>query len=129
VPPIPGLKESRPLDNVAAMRLSAVPKRVVVIGAGVIGMEFASFFAEVGSQVTVVELLPNALVQVDPELTRVALRVLERKGVRVVTNAKISEVSADGKKRAVKGRSTARHKPSRPTRSSSRPGGDRCWMR
>jgi dihydrolipoamide dehydrogenase len=92
MPPIPGLKDAKPLDR--------VPKRVAIIGAGVIGMEFASFFAEVGAQVTVLELLPNAMVQMDAELTRLALRVLERKGVKVVTGAKITEVVPGGGKKA-----------------------------
>jgi dihydrolipoamide dehydrogenase len=99
MPPIPGLKDAKPLDNVTAMQLQRVPKRVVIIGAGVIGMEFASFFGEVGAQVTVLELLPNAMVQIDPELTRAAVRVLEKKGVKLVTAAKITEVVAGGGKK------------------------------
>lgn len=100
MPPIPGLKEAKPLDNVKAMQLDRVPRRVVVVGAGVIGMEFASFLAEVGAQVTVLEMLPSALVQVDPELSRIALRALERKGVKVITSAKITEVVPGAAKRA-----------------------------
>ena len=100
MPPIPGLKDAKPLDNIRAMQLDRVPKRVVVIGAGVIGMEFASFFAEVGAQVTVLELLPNALVQVDPELSRIALRALDKKGVKVITGAKITEVVPGAAKKA-----------------------------
>jgi dihydrolipoamide dehydrogenase len=75
------------------MALDRVPKRVVVIGAGVIGMEFTSFFAEVGAQVTVLEMLPSAIANVDPELTRVLLRALEKKGVKVLTNATVTEVA------------------------------------
>lgn len=98
-PPIAGLKEAKPLDHVTAMELDRVPKRVVVIGAGVIGMEFTSFFAEVGAQVTVVELLPNAIATVDQELVRVLLRTLEKKGAKVLTNAKVTEVvPGSGKK-------------------------------
>jgi dihydrolipoamide dehydrogenase len=93
IPGIAGLKDSKPLDNVTAMALDRVPKRLIVIGAGVIGMEFTSFFAEVGSQVTVLELLPSAITNVDPELTRVLLRALEKKGVKVINGAKITEVT------------------------------------
>lgn len=100
MPPIPGLKDVRPLDNVTAMQLDRVPRRVVVIGAGVIGMEFASFFAEAGSQVTVLELLPQALVNQDPELVRVLTRALERKGAKVITGAKVSEVVPGSGKKA-----------------------------
>ncbi len=93
VPPIPGLREAHPLDNMSAMALERVPKRLVVIGAGVIGLEFASFFAEVGAQVTILELLPSALTNVDPELVRVLTRALEKKGAKLVLNAKIAEVT------------------------------------
>jgi dihydrolipoamide dehydrogenase len=100
MPPIAGLKDARVLDNVTAMQLDHVPKRLVVIGAGVIGMEFASFFAEVGAQVTVLELLPQPMVQMEAEMTRVAVRALEKKGVKVITNAKITEVTPGGGKKA-----------------------------
>ncbi len=99
MPPLPGLKDAKPLDHVSAMALDRVPQRLVVVGAGVIGMEFASFFAEVGSRVTVLELLPSALTNVDSELVRVLLRSLEKKGAKVITNAKITEVVAGGPKK------------------------------
>jgi dihydrolipoamide dehydrogenase len=96
VPPIKGLAEARPLDNVGALALAKVPERLVVIGAGVIGMELGTFFAEVGSQVTVLEMLPQPLAFADPELVRVLLRALEPKGLKVITNAKVTEVRRDG---------------------------------
>ena len=93
VPPIKGLAEARPLDNVGALALADVPKRLVIIGAGVIGMELGTFFAEVGSQVTVLEMLPQPLAFAEPELVRVLLRALEPIGVKVLTNAKVTEVA------------------------------------
>ena len=93
VPPINGLAEARPLDNVGALALREVPKRLVIIGAGVIGMELGTFFAEVGSQVTILEMLPQALAFAEPELVRLLLRALEPRGLRVITNAKVTEVA------------------------------------
>ena len=93
VPPIKGLAEARPLDNVGALSLASVPKRLVIIGAGVIGMELGTFFAEVGSQVTVLEMLPQPLAFAEPELVRLLLRSLEPIGVTVITNAKVTEVA------------------------------------
>ncbi len=103
-PPIPGLAEAKPLDNAGALALDHVPKRIVIIGAGFIGMEFASFFAEAGSQVTVLEMLPQALPTEDQELVRLLLRALEKKGAKVLTGAKVSEVvpGAKGKPHDVK---------------------------
>jgi dihydrolipoamide dehydrogenase len=96
IPPIRGLAESRPLDNVSALALREVPKRLIIIGAGVIGMELGTFFAEVGSQVTVLEMLPQALAFAEPEAVRILLRALEPKGVKVITNTKVTEVSRTG---------------------------------
>ncbi|HLQ04783.1 MAG TPA: dihydrolipoyl dehydrogenase [Verrucomicrobiae bacterium] len=96
MPPIKGLAEARPLDNVSALALREVPQRLIIIGAGVIGMELGTFFAEVGSQVTVLEMLPQALAFAEPEAVRILLRALEPKGVKVITNAKVTEVSRAG---------------------------------
>ena len=96
VPPIKGLADAKPLDNVTALALSEVPKRLIVIGGGVIGMELGTFFAEVGSAVTVLEMLPQPLAYADPELVRGLVKALEPRGVRVVTGAKVTEVTRDG---------------------------------
>jgi dihydrolipoamide dehydrogenase len=96
MPPIKGLAEARPLDNVGALALREVPKRLVVIGAGVVGMELGTFFAEVGSQVTVLEMLPQALAFAEPELVRILLRSLEPKGLKVIPNARVTEVARAG---------------------------------
>ncbi len=92
IPPIAGLAEAKPLDNVGALALTKIPKRLVVIGGGVIGMELGTFFAEVGSTVTVLELLPQPLAYADPELVRILVRSLKPKGLEVITNAKVTEV-------------------------------------
>jgi dihydrolipoamide dehydrogenase len=92
VPPIRGLAEAEPLDNVTALALTEVPRRLVVIGGGVVGMELGTFFAEVGSEVTVLEMLPQPIAFADAELVRVLVRALEPRGLRVRTNAKVTEV-------------------------------------
>jgi dihydrolipoamide dehydrogenase len=96
VPPIKGLADAKPLDNVSALALATIPKRLVVIGGGVIGMELGTFFAEIGTQVTVLEMLAQPLAFAEPELVRTLLRALEPKGVKVLANAKVTEVSRGG---------------------------------
>lgn len=96
MPPITGLAEAKPLDNVGALALTTLPKRLVIIGGGVIGMELGTFFAEIGSSVTVLEMLPQPLAFADPELVRILLRALEPKGLRVLPNAKVTEVRRSG---------------------------------
>ncbi|MBM4421504.1 MAG: dihydrolipoyl dehydrogenase [Chloroflexi bacterium] len=96
VPPIAGLAEARPLDSTGALALAKAPARLVVIGAGAIGMELGTFFAEIGTQVTVLEMLPQALAFGDGDLVRIVLRELGRKGVMVHTGARVSAVRRSG---------------------------------
>src|SRR6185436_9819012 len=93
MPPIKCLAEAKPLDNVTALALTTIPKRLVVIGGGVIGMELGTFFAEIGTQVTVLEMLAQPLAFAEPDLVRTLLRALEPKGLKVLSNAKVTEVN------------------------------------
>ena len=93
LPPIHGLAEAKPLDNVAALDLREIPKRLVVIGGGVVGMELGAFYSEIGSDVTVLEMMPMPLGASDPDLVRLLVKALEAHGrFRVVTNAKVTAV-------------------------------------
>jgi dihydrolipoamide dehydrogenase len=91
LPPIKGLAEAKPLDNVGALELREIPKRLVVIGGGVVGMELGAFYSEVGSDVAVLEMLPMPLAGSDPELVRLLVKALESHGrFRVIANAKVT---------------------------------------
>lgn len=69
MPPIPGVEDNpRVLDSTGMLSVPEVPKRLAVIGGGVIGLEFASLFAMLGSEVTVVEMLPEIVPFMDDEL-------------------------------------------------------------
>lgn len=69
MPPIPGTENNDHLvDSTGLLALEQLPKRLVVIGGGVIGIEFASLFSTLGSEVTVVEMLPEIVPNMDPEL-------------------------------------------------------------
>jgi len=96
VPPIKGLAEAKPLDNVGALALTEIPKRLIVIGGGAVGLELGTFFAEIGSEVTVLEMLAQPIAYADPELVRLLLRGLEQRGVKVRVNAKVTEVRRTG---------------------------------
>jgi dihydrolipoyl dehydrogenase len=93
LPPIKGLAEAKPLDNVSALALTEIPRRLVVIGAGAVGLELGTFFAEIGSEVTVLEMLPQPIAFADAEAVRLLLRTLEPRGVKVRTNARVTEVA------------------------------------
>ena len=84
VPPIPGLREglgNTVLTNREILELPELPERLVVIGGGVIGMEFASFFNSMGTQVTVVEMLPKILGPMDAEISAMLQAQYAKKGV------------------------------------------------
>ena len=98
VPPIPGLKEAGDviLTNREILALKEQPQNLVVIGGGVIGMEFASFYNSLGSKVTVIEMLPEILGNNDFEISAMSREVFVKKGIEFHLNAKVVQV--DGHK-------------------------------
>ena len=98
VPPIPGLKEAGEviLTNREILEMESLPESLVVIGGGVIGMEFASFFNSLGTSVTIVEMLPEILGGLDFEISAMLREIYTKKGIAFNLNAKVVEV--DGNK-------------------------------
>jgi pyruvate/2-oxoglutarate dehydrogenase complex dihydrolipoamide dehydrogenase (E3) component/uncharacterized membrane protein YdjX (TVP38/TMEM64 family) len=100
VPPIPGLKEAGVLTSDTVWGLSALPKRLVVLGGGPIGSELAQSFARLGSAVTQVEMAPRILGREDPEVSELVAASLRADGVNVLTGHQAVRVEvADGEKR------------------------------
>ncbi len=83
------------ISSAEALALTSRPDRLVVVGAGYIGLELGTAFAKLGTQVTVVEALPRILPQWDAELTRPVARTLGALGVEVMTGAKAKRLSSD----------------------------------
>jgi len=81
VPPIPGIRSERVLDSNTVFALTHVPERIAIIGGGYIGLEFACFFREAGSQVSVYEMLPQIAAGCDHQISGLLLQVLKRKGI------------------------------------------------
>ena len=88
--PLPGAELT--IDSDRILELRDVPRRLAVIGGGVVGMEFAAMFAALGSEVTVLEMLPQVLAMVDADLVAVYTKHLAGLGAVVHTNSKVSEV-------------------------------------
>ncbi len=88
------------VDNVGALDFTAVPKRLGVIGAGVIGLELGSVWKRLGAEVTVLEALPDFLALADAEVAKVALKEFRKQGLDIKLGAKVSnaEVKNAGKK-------------------------------
>jgi dihydrolipoamide dehydrogenase len=86
----------RIINSDQAIALDAVPARLLVIGAGVIGLELGSVWRRLGSQVTVVEFLDRILPGMDSEVARQSQRILERQGIKFRLSSKVTGVDASG---------------------------------
>ncbi len=75
-----------------AMVPQELPKKLLVMGSGAIGIEFASFYNSMGCDVTVVELMPNIMPVEDPEISGIARKSLEKQGLKIITEAKVTKV-------------------------------------
>ena len=91
------------VDNVGALDFTEVPKRLAVIGAGVIGLELGSVWKRLGAEVTILEALPDFLAAADAEVAKLAAREFKKQGLDIKLGAKVSatEVKGKGKKKEV----------------------------
>jgi dihydrolipoamide dehydrogenase len=92
VTPLPGLEidEQKIVSSTGALSLAEVPKRLVVIGGGVIGLEMGSVWGRLGSQVTVVEFLDRVLPTMDGEVSKTMQRILSKQGMSFKLGAKVT---------------------------------------
>ncbi len=86
------------VDNAGALDFTSVPKRMAIIGAGVIGLELGSVWKRLGSEVTIIEALPDFLGAADPDVAKVAQREFKKQGLDIRLGAKLAkaEVKKDG---------------------------------
>ncbi|HVP31918.1 MAG TPA: dihydrolipoyl dehydrogenase [Myxococcota bacterium] len=92
---LPGLPEDpRIVDSTGALALPDLPRRLLVIGGGVIGLELAAVYAALGSEITVVEAERQLLTGVDPDLVRPLQRRIEKRYAAVLTATRVAEVEA-----------------------------------
>src|SRR5207249_5963233 len=80
-PPIPGLDSPRCVDSTGLLAQEQVPARLVVLGGGIIGCEFASIFQRFGSEVTIVEMLPTLIPQEDEDAAKELGKQFRRRGI------------------------------------------------
>ena len=90
--PVPGIDLPGVYDSTAMLALETIPARVVIVGGGVIGMEFASLYADLGSRVTVIEALDRLLANMDRELGQSLKMSLKKRGVDIHTAASLREI-------------------------------------
>ncbi len=92
VPPIPGVELDGVVTNEGALALTTLPRRVLIIGGGVIGVEFAQIFSDLRVQVTVVEKMERLVPEEDADVTAVLQRSLARHDVDIVTGSSVSAI-------------------------------------
>lgn len=97
VPPFPGLKEAGDVivTNREILSLKEQPREIVVIGGGVIGMEFAAFFSTLGSKVTVVEMLPKILGPLDDEISSTLQKIYAKRGIEFCLRCKVTGIEGN----------------------------------
>lgn len=93
IPPIPGLNTVSYLTNREILALNELPASLLIIGGGVIAVEFAQMFARFGSQVTILEAAPRILTTEEPEISERLTQYLEEEGIRIHVNVQIQRVS------------------------------------
>lgn len=96
---LPGLPfdEKQVLSNDGALNISAVPKKLGVIGAGVIGLEMGSVWRRLGAEVTVLEAMPEFLAAVDQQVAKEAFKIFTKQGLAIQTGIKLGEIKASAK--------------------------------
>lgn len=96
---VPGFipQSPRVITSTELLSIPKVPKSLLVLGGGVIGCEFACLFAEMGTEVTVVEMLPSILPPIDREIGKTLTKCMEAKGIKVMTGAPLGNIKATSK--------------------------------
>ena len=100
--PIPGLAEAGYLTNETVFSLTELPKRLAIIGAGPIGCEMAQAFSRFGSQVTLLEVMPQILIREDKDAAALIQAALIRDGVSLVLGCQITGVERDGQDKVLR---------------------------
>lgn len=97
IPPIPGVDSPGVITSDKALELESIPEKIVIIGAGIIGLEFANIYSALGSRVTVVEMLPELLPMIDRDIAEIMLKALRNKNIELHLNSKVERIEAGPK--------------------------------
>ena len=92
--PVPGADRQEVIDSDAVLALKSLPDSAVIIGGGVIGVEFATLLSSLGRKVIIIEMLPRILNGMDEEICGAMTKVLTRRGVEIHTGARLLEIAA-----------------------------------
>src|SRR2546421_83969 len=95
-PPIPGLDSPRCVDSTGLLAQAELPRRLVILGGGIIGCEFASIFRRFGAEVTVIEMLDSLIPQEDADASKELAKQFGRRGIGLQLGKQCTQVDDDG---------------------------------
>lgn len=90
--PVPGTQLAGVVDSTGLLEMKQRPERIMIIGGGVIGIEFASFFSAIGTGVTVLEMMPSILANLDPEVSEAVASRLKKDKVKILTGVRVTGI-------------------------------------
>jgi dihydrolipoamide dehydrogenase len=96
MPPFPGVDGGNVINSDTCWHLPKLPESIICVGGGVIGVELACMFNGLGTQVTIVEMLPTILAPVDEEVRNLLVRSLGKRGITIATNARVESITDEG---------------------------------
>ncbi|HEY6076213.1 MAG TPA: NAD(P)/FAD-dependent oxidoreductase, partial [Gaiella sp.] len=95
-PPIPGIDAPRCVDSTGLLAQTEVPRRLVILGGGIIGCEFASIFNRFGTEVTIVEMLPNLIAAEDADAAKELEKAFKKRGIALHLSKQCTQVDDRG---------------------------------
>ncbi len=101
MPPMPGIDGHNVINSDTCWNLPKTPESLICVGGGAIGIELACMFNAIGTKVTVLEMLPHILTPVDDEVRKLLVRLLTKRGISIVTGAKVEAIEEDGNEKKV----------------------------
>jgi pyruvate/2-oxoglutarate dehydrogenase complex dihydrolipoamide dehydrogenase (E3) component len=101
IDPIPGLAESTPLTHIEVLELTTLPKHLLILGGGFIGLEFAQAMRRFGANVTIIERNPSLVHRDDPDVIELVHQLFKDEGIDIVTNANVTQVEGTSGKSVI----------------------------
>lgn len=92
IPPVPGIDLPGVKTSDRALELERVPEKIAIIGAGIIGLEFANIYSSLGSRVVIIEMLPELLPMIDRDVAGILRRALENRGIEIHLNSRVEKI-------------------------------------
>ncbi len=96
IPPLKGANQPGVMTSDEILKMVEFPKSVVIIGGGVVGLEFAQILHHVGSRVTIIEMMPRILPVEDEEITNMLTNILSKDGVEIIAGATVTDIGSKG---------------------------------